>query len=315
MKRFFNIMAIATVVSTAILSCSNSFAAVAKAPAAKPVLKSLTKIPMSKRRTEEVIGYLQNLTGLRVNEITKQLRANPFSVDEAQILMSYAGMAIKNIDQGRFDTASKQIAFAEQAAQSLKRNFKDEDKVVISNRCTNVGLIFDEAGARKGADEIKALIKKNDMRGARKLSRQYLSEIQCFRTRFKVGYAVERAQDALLGVNTRDFPEARLQLVQLLLSIDVIESDYFKPIIRAQAYIGEIERLSADKEANWEKIDLLMAAVDEQLVVAEIMGYAPKQETVPMKSLLSQVQDNLTHDKETHSVLSKLNETLEKYVR
>jgi hypothetical protein len=259
-----------------------------------------------------------HLSKLQVQEqIHREIRealstATDSLVTEAAVVVAETHNAIRYLLDSNKAAALRSIETATGKAEVLTHTKPNLNLVPLQINISVHDLVADMDVLKQIRDDAEDLTDRGYLQDARRLLTDIASELSISTSDLPLGTYPDALKEAARLTRENHTLEAALILSTALNTIVTEERDVPLPLIRAEAYLKQVDSLLGTN-ANTDQVDLLLDNADYQIRFAEALGYGKRDKEFEefydaIKSLRSEVKKKDRNARKSNSDLrSKLN--------
>ncbi len=247
----------------------------------------------------------------RIAKERAEAESNFKPIAEALGVWEQTRMAVKYLDEKDTTKASAELEKALGKIDILLSEHPNMDLIPMSTDVRILDFVADEANVKKMAKQIKTEVNKNEFQLARESLRDFSSEINISMTNLPMAVYPLAIRNAAKLISEDKAAEAKAELIAALNSVVITEQTIPLPVIKAQALLEEVQRQSSEEKINKKEANVLLNDAQEQLRIAQEMGYVQhKEDYASLQASIKQLKNNVNHDKEEKGVLTKIMDDL-----
>lgn len=283
-----------------------------KFPMVAGTLLLVLQIPVY-AQTRNLSQRSQELTRDRIEKETARAKEDPRNqpIAEATAAVKDTRAAIQFIDQNKAQEAKANLADATGKLDVLLSSHPNMTLIPFAANIRIHDTNADETTIKKTTADIRDLVKKGEYQAARPLLQSLQSEVDVATINIPVASFPPAIRNASSLLNQGKLKEAKLQLASALQAIVVIEKSIPLPVIRAQAMVDEVSRQASEKKIAKAEANQLLKDADQQMNLAESLGYGNKKDFADLRSNINSVRMAVNTDKEPKSMIARVESDLQ----
>ncbi|MDB5036934.1 MAG: hypothetical protein JWQ35_462 [Bacteriovoracaceae bacterium] len=232
-------------------------------------------------------------------------------VAEAFSALEETRMAINALDQKDNQQATQALERAIGKLEIVLSKYPNLALVPIVVETNVFDLIADDKTIKSVTDQVHSLINNQEYQAARRLLRNFVSEITVSSMSLPMATYPDAIRQAAKLIGQNKTQDAKILLLVALHSIVVTEAAIPLPIIRAEALIDESNQMLNQRNPDRKKVSSLVDEASHQLTLTEEFGYAKKQDLADLRSELKQLRENIDRNKDDKGLIVKIRQSLE----
>lgn len=245
-----------------------------------------------------------------ISQIAQKTNTRP--VEEAISAVHETQNALQYLNHNQADEAKSALERALGKLDVVLANHPPASWVPLGVNIQILDTPADPGTINQVSKETKDLLKQGRLQEARHQLRDLASEIEVSTTNLPVTSYPAAIRSASHSLEQGKNEIAKAILRNALQSFVVVESSIPLPIVRAQALVEEVSRQTSAGQMNPAQVDRLLSEADQQLTVAEKLGYGNrKKDFSEIHMALKDTKKRVSHHQESKEGLEKVRKTLQ----
>ena len=235
-------------------------------------------------------------------------------MEEAHSALDETNAALEALDAGKTKEAIDALARATGKLELIVARDPDLALAPVDVALVTHDLYATPESITKARDEAKDLLRQGKVQEARRLLSGLASEIVIRVTNLPLATYPDAIKEVTPLIDEGKTEDAKAALRAALSTLVVTSHAISLPVVRAQAALDEAEKLLEKEEmleGDTEKISAQIKNAREQLEMAELLGYAEKEELKEFREQIAELERKIGAGEETTGVFAKLRKSLE----
>ena len=236
---------------------------------------------------------------------------------DAVTALNEATSALRHLDNGEYDMAVAALERSVGKLELVLRRAPDLALAPVGVSTAIFDIYLDRRSIEDAVEEVQRLVDRGRIQDARELINMLRSEIVTSTTYLPMATFPDAIAEVAPLIDEGRYDEARALLASTLNTVVVLDRTTALPILRAQLLLEEAETLAektdrSDDES--ERLASLLDSAEEQLRIADVLGYADKGDFEPFYDELKNIRRKTRGGKSGSGFFNDLREGIDSVV-
>ncbi|GIW73564.1 MAG: hypothetical protein KatS3mg103_0086 [Phycisphaerales bacterium] len=240
---------------------------------------------------DENVQAVQEAVDQKAEDLESQRRKQV--VQDAVAALNEATAALRHLDEGRHEQAVAALERSVGKLELVLRRAPDLALAPVDVSTTVYDLYLDRRSIEDAIDEAERLIDRGRIQDARRLLDLLRSEIITSTTYLPMLTFPDAIAEVAPLIDQGKYDQARALLASTLNTVVVVNRTTALPILRAELLLDEAEALAerSDRtEQDNERLAQLLDSAEEQLRIADVLGYGDEGDFEPFYEELKSIR-------------------------